>query len=96
VIRLFLAAASLSLAFAAPATAGEKAHSFTHEGVRYEYTSTKSDEGVVLEGYAKPVGGKFRLVVRNGRVTGYVGTARVSFLVRDAIQLRDKLEVASN
>jgi hypothetical protein len=82
--RIFLSAAALSLAFAAPAFAGENARTFTRDGVTYTYTSTKTDGAVILEGDARPFGGKFRLVVRNGRVTGYAGNSSVSFRVAEA------------
>jgi len=76
VTKLLIAAAAATIAFAAPATAKERV--FTHEGITYAYTSTPSDEGVVLEGTASK-GGKFRLVVKGDWVNGYAGGARVSF-----------------
>ncbi|MBO9714326.1 hypothetical protein [Sphingomonas sp.] len=95
--RYFLgAAAALSLAIAAPALAGDDVHSFTHEGITYSYTTTKVDNVVVLEGTARPIGGKFHLEVRNGRVTGFVGNARVSFLVRDVVDLPESVKVAAS
>lgn len=74
--KLLIAAAAATIAFAAPAIAGERV--FTHEGVTYSYTATPSDKGVVLEGEASK-GGKFRLVVKGDWVSGYAGGGRVSF-----------------
>jgi hypothetical protein len=95
VTKFLVTAATLALAFAAPAVARDNIRTFTHEGVTYSYTSTRTDDTLVLEGFARPVGGRFRLVVRDGRVTGHVGGARVSFLVRDAVELGKTLNIAS-
>jgi hypothetical protein len=71
---LFAAAAALTLA--SPALARERV--FTHEGVTYSYTSTVQDDAKVLEGRSS-AGAPFRLVVRNGWVSGTVADSRVSF-----------------
>lgn len=73
---LFTAAAAV-LAFATPALAAEE-HSFTHEGVTYQYSVTPTESARILEGKAS-TGGTFRLVVKNGWVSGRVDGARVSF-----------------
>jgi hypothetical protein len=95
VTKFFIAAAALSLGFASPALARDGMRSFTHEGITYDYTSSKIDDVLVLEGTARPLGGAFRLEVRNGKVTGYVGTTRVSFLVRDVKRLPLSIKVAT-
>lgn len=59
-----LAAAAL---IATPALAE---HSFENRGVRYIYTKTQRDGVTVITGRSVPDGGRYRLVVRNGRVTG--------------------------
>ncbi|KQN25842.1 hypothetical protein ASE86_06480 [Sphingomonas sp. Leaf33] len=56
-----------------------------HDGVTYRYESTVSAGGAtVLTGTALPQGDAFRLVVRNGVVTGYAGTRPVRFSVASA------------
>jgi hypothetical protein len=74
--RNLFAAAAAVLAFASPALANER--SFTHEGVTYAYTVTPKGNARVLEG-KNSNGDKFRLVVKNGWVTGYAADTRVSF-----------------
>jgi hypothetical protein len=76
VTRIFLASAVAAIAFASPAAAAER--TFTHEGVTYHYNVTPKGDSRVLEGRASE-GGRFRLVVRNGWVTGTVADSRVSF-----------------
>ncbi|HVJ01468.1 MAG TPA: hypothetical protein VM662_04750 [Sphingomonas sp.] len=74
--RSFFAAAAALLTFTTPALANER--SFTHEGVTYAYTSTLKDGARILEGKSS-AGDRFRLVVRNGWVSGYAANTRVSF-----------------
>lgn len=88
-IRTLIAAAALTLA-ASPALANENERSFTRDGITYTYTSTKVKDALVLEGTAEPMGGKFRFVVRDGKVTGYAGNAKVAFLVADVMKSRRK------
>ncbi len=65
--------------------AGEPAKSFTHDGVTYRYESTKAADGAtILTGTALPTGEDFRLVIRNGVVTGNAGTRPVRFTVASA------------
>ena len=75
-------------AFALIATAGiasEPAKSFTHNGTTYRYESTKSADGAtVLTGTAVESGEAFRLIVRNGVVTGHAGNRPVRFSVASA------------
>ena len=83
--RMFFAATALSLVFAAPASAGDKpARTFKRDGITYTYTSTKTADATVLEGRAHPLGGNFRLVVRDGKVSGHAGGSRVAFRVPEA------------
>lgn len=93
--RIRIAAALFALGLATPALANDNEKSFTHDGVTYTYTATRTEDALVLEGVAEPLGGKFRLVVRDGKVTGYAGSARVSFLVADAMKDRTLARLAS-
>lgn len=93
--RILFAAALLVPVFAAPALARDGEKTFTHEGITYTYTATRTDDAVVLEGIAKPTGGRFRFVVRNGRVTGYAGNVRVNFLVADVMKDKTLARLAS-
>ncbi|UZK67378.1 hypothetical protein [Sphingomonas sp. M1-B02] len=77
-IRILTAAAAASILFAGPALARDAERVFTHEGVTYAYTATPKGDATILEGSASE-GGKFRLTVRKGWVSGYAGNARVSF-----------------
>lgn len=60
-----LAAATL---LAAPAIAERD---FEYDGKRYIYTSVERGGATVITGRSLPDGGRYRLVVRNGRVTGF-------------------------
>lgn len=93
---LFASAAAALLVLAAPASAAEEdARTFTRDGITYTYTKTQTEAGIVLEGTAEPFGGKFRFVVRNGKVTGYAGGVRVAFLVEDALKARKIYKIAA-
>lgn len=82
--NLFAAAAAvLTIAFAAPALAEER--SFTHEGVTYAYTVTPKGDARVLEGKTSK-GDRFRLIVKDGWVSGYAANARVSFRAPKTVQ----------
>jgi hypothetical protein len=72
---LFAAAAALAT-LATPAFAHDR--SFTRDGVTYNYTVTDQDGSRVLAGKASS-GETFRLVVRDGWVSGYAASTRVSF-----------------
>lgn len=84
--KLLSIIATPALALVATAgIAGEPTKSFTHEGVTYRYESTKTADGAtVLTGTALPQGDAFRLVVRNGVVTGHAGARPVRFSVASA------------
>lgn len=76
-----LAVPALTL-IATAAAASEPTKSFKHEGVTYIYEATPGADGsTVLTGHALPRGEKFRLVVRNGQVTGQANRQPVSFSV---------------
>lgn len=67
---------------ATAATAGEPVKSFTHNGVTYVYdASAAADGSTVLTGRALPSGEAFRLVVKDGRVSGQANRHAVSFSV---------------
>ena len=93
--RIHFAAALLALGLATPTFAHEGERSFTRDGITYTYTSTRTGDTLVLEGIAKPTGGKFRFVVRDGRVTGYAGDVRVNFLVAKALRESGIVSVAA-
>ena len=81
--KLFSIFATPALVLAATAgVAGEPAKTFSHEGVTYRYdNATAADGSTVLTGTALPNGAKFRLVVRNGHVSGHVANRPVNFSV---------------
>ncbi|HEX8300941.1 hypothetical protein [Sphingomonas sp.] len=74
--RIVFAAAAASLAFAGPALADER--QLTRDGVTYNYTIAKQGDARILAGTAS-LGGRFRLVVKDGWVRGHVGSTPVSF-----------------
>lgn len=74
--RTLLIAAAALLPLAVPAHASERA--FTRDGVTYTYTVTPKGDATVIEGRATG-GSRFHLVVRDGWVSGFSGTTRVSF-----------------
>lgn len=81
-ISIFAAVAATftaSVALAAP-----QEHRFTHEGQTYVYTADEDHGAKVISGHRVEDGKSFRLVVRNGRVTGRSGEAPVAFRVADA------------
>ncbi|MFD1789076.1 hypothetical protein ACFSC3_16050 [Sphingomonas floccifaciens] len=84
--KLLSLIATPALALVATAgIAGEPTKSFTHDGVTYRYASTKSADGAtILTGTALPTGEAFRLVIRDGNVTGHAGTRPVRFTVASA------------
>lgn len=69
---------------------------FEHDGQTYVYTSTNVGDRQVINGRRFPGGAPFRLVVRNGRVSGFAGGAPVSFRTADAKDAAHKMELASN
>lgn len=84
--KLLSILATPALALVATAgIAGEPTKSFTHEGVTYRYDTTTAEDGsTVLTGTALPRGEAFRLVIRNGTVTGHAGSRPVRFSVASA------------
>ncbi len=88
-----IAALFATAAATAPAMAAEKT-SFTHDGVTYVYSETQAGQSRVIKGYAVN-GPDFYYVVRKGQVVGKVDDANVSFAVKDAIQPRVLIQLAS-
>lgn len=76
--RLFIAMFSAALLAPVAAQAADAEHQFTREGVTYRYAVSTKGDRQLIEGSASDTG-QFRLVVRNGRVTGMVNQRRVSF-----------------
>ncbi len=79
---LILSAALFSLS--APALAETPSehqfeHQFEHEGITYMYNVAPEGEGRVLTGRHYPSGARFRLTVRDGRVTGRMNGSAVRF-----------------
>jgi hypothetical protein len=64
--------------------AAEPEQRFVHQGHTYVYQTADSDAGRVITGHQLDNGAPFRLVVKNGRVTGMSGGTPVSFRVREA------------
>lgn len=83
-MRMLLSAMVLSAAvMAVPSAAETSERHFEHDGITYSYTETVEDGRQVLRGRASP-GGRFRLVVEDGWVSGYAGATRVRFSVAEA------------
>ena len=75
---LILAAALFSLT--APALAEEPTeYQFEHDGISYVYSVETDGDSRILTGRHYPSGGRFRLVVRDGRVTGQMNGSSVRF-----------------
>ena len=79
---LILSAALFS--FSAPALAETPTeqpfdHQFEHEGITYMYNVAPAGEGRVPTGRHYPSGARFRLTVRDGRVTGRMNGSAVRF-----------------
>lgn len=74
--RFLFAAAAATLAFASPASAGER--QFKHDGVTYTYTTEVTGKARVLKGTVSG-GSRFELIVEDGWVRGHVDGVRVSF-----------------
>ncbi|MHA6722328.1 hypothetical protein [Sphingomonas sp. RS2018] len=83
--KFFSLFAVASLALTGNAVAASDQQRFTHEGVTYVFTSTKTNDGAtVLTGRSQPGDLPFRLSVRDGRVRGHAGGTPVSFRVADS------------
>jgi len=78
----FLSAAVLLATLATPAFAKDAPDSkrFTRDGETFVYTATTEGDATILSGRSAS-GRDFRLVVRNGYVTGKSGGIPVSFSV---------------
>lgn len=86
-----LIAATAALFLSAPVMAETK-NSFSQDGVIYTYSVQDYPKARVITGYSS-ISSNYRLVVRNGRVSGHVNGNRVSFSVKDA-KLDGLVEVA--
>lgn len=82
---------------AAPAFAGGESERFEHDGITYVYDVDERDDHRVLSGRQYPSGARFRLVVRDGRVSGRVGGTMVYFRLSEIDDARAReIELASN
>jgi hypothetical protein len=81
IVTKLIFAATAAVFLASPALAQQSEHSFTRDGVTYTYTSTSKGDSQILEGSVAQTGDTFRLVVRNGWVSGKAAGANVSFRV---------------
>ena len=82
---LFISAAAAVLSIASPAFAEKpEAKSFTYDGTTYTYTVVDKGEAKIVSGAAGPVQTRFRLILANGRVSGYFGAYNVAFKADDA------------
>lgn len=75
--------------------AREGQRTFEHEGQTYVYTSTVDHGRQVIAGRRFPGGAPFRLVVRDGRVSGTAGGVPVSFRVAEAAGAVRGVQLAS-
>lgn len=94
-MRMLLTATFLTVAAAAPAFAEPVERSFEHDGVTYTYTEDVRADRTILEGRAMP-GSRFRLVVRNGRVSGYSGLTRVNFELEEAYHTAERIALSDD
>lgn len=82
-MKMLASIAIAAATLAVPAAAEPVEEQFEHDGVVYEYTAETHADRTVLAGRAYP-GNRFRLIVRDGRVTGYAGHQRVNFTIDEA------------
>ncbi|HEX8484118.1 hypothetical protein [Sphingomonas sp.] len=91
-----LAAAALALT-STIGMAQEGEHRFVHNGSTYVYTAAPTQNGrTVISGRRLPTGETFRLVVRDGRVSGTSGGVPVAFRTAAARGAAAGVEIASN
>lgn len=88
--RILIAALAVSLT--GPAFASERQESLTHDGVTYTYSIIDQGNAQVIKG-TNSLSEKFRLKVKNGRVTGYVDNRPVAF--RTTAKLTGDVKVAA-
>ena len=82
---LFISAAAAAFSIASPALAEKpEVKSFTYDGTAYTYSVVEKGDTQVISGAASPSQSRFRLVVANGRVSGYFGAYDVAFKAEDA------------
>lgn len=75
--------------------AQEGQRTFKHEGQTYVYTTKVLKDRQVIAGRRFPAGTPFRLVVRNGYVSGQAGGVPVSFRAADAKGAVQNIQLAS-
>ena len=81
--RLLITAGTVALLIPAAASAADERHHFTRDGVTYHYTVQQQPDRQIITGTNSSTG-RFRLVVRNGRVAGVIGRTPVSFTLDEA------------
>ena len=82
---LFISAAAAALSISSPALAEKpEVKNFTHDGTTYSYTVIDKGAAKVISGKAGPIETPFRLVLANGRVSGYYGSNTVTFKADEA------------
>lgn len=55
------------------------AASFTQDGITYDYSVKEADGATLISGTIVNSGKDFRLKVKGGKVSGFVGTSAVNF-----------------
>lgn len=82
---LFISAAAAALSISSPALAEKpEVKNFTHDGTTYSYTVIDKGAAKVISGKAGSIETPFRLVLANGRVSGYFGSYSVAFTADEA------------
>ncbi|MGP1283458.1 MAG: hypothetical protein ACTS1X_10820 [Parasphingopyxis sp.] len=83
-------------ALAMPASADTAPQQFEHNGITYVYETEERGDQRILTGRHYPTGARFRLVVRDGRVTGRMNGTTVSFRLSDIDEARaEEIRLAS-
>lgn len=82
---LFISAAVAACSIASPTLAETpEVKNFTYDGIAYSYSVVEKGNAQVISGSAGPSQTPFRLVLANGRVSGYYGAYDVAFKAEDA------------
>ncbi|KQU62159.1 hypothetical protein ASG67_03275 [Sphingomonas sp. Leaf339] len=81
---IFLTASAIIFTAATPVSAAEGEQSFQHEGYTYVYKTSDDNGRKVISGHRLPGNAPFRLVVKDGRVTGTSGNTNVAFRTSEA------------
>ncbi|QLC25942.1 hypothetical protein HFP57_13510 [Parasphingopyxis algicola] len=85
------------LALGAPALADTVSQErFEHNGITYVYETEERGDQRILTGRHYPTGARFRLVVRDGRVTGRMNGTTVNFRLSEIDEARaEEIRLAS-